>query len=265
MVLSPAEIGQVADALQQAEAGRQAMPGLRSFSFWNDAVGWDDAYAVQDEVRLRRERGGNRVRGYKVAITSVRKMKQLGVDAPLCGYLSSTEGLSDGQSLDAGKLISPRIEPEIAFITKKALQGPSLSVAEVLAATDYVVAAFEIIDSRYEKGKFDPMAAVADNVSTARHVLGTVKRAPRELDLSLIATAVAVNGELVAAGASAAVFGHPAASVAKLAAVLSQRGRDITPGSVILTGGLVDAFSVSAGELVHARFAGLGELAVRFE
>ena len=256
---TPARLAAIADRLEQARARREPVEHLR-----DEGLDWDGAYAVQGLLRERRERQGDRVCGYKVAITSEAKLRAFGLAAPLCGFLCASDAIESG-ALAIDDLIAPRIEPEIAFVMKRALAGPRCSVLDVLAATDFVVGAFEILDSRFVKGAFDPISATADNVSTARHVLGRTIRRAHDLDLSLVGVVVTRDGAFVATGTSAAVFGHPAASVAALVRVLTDQGRRLEAGALVLSGGLVDAFGVVAGERLTARYAGLGEVSVRFD
>ena len=254
-----ARLAAIADRLEQARERREPIENLRG-----EGLGWDDACAVQGLLRERRERRGDPVCGYKVAVTSEAKLEALGLAAPLCGFLCASDAV-EGGALAVDGLIAPRIEPEIAFVMKRALAGPRCSVLDVLAATDFVVGAFEILDSRFVKGPFDPLSATADNVSTARHVLGSTIRRPHDLDLSLVGVVVTRDGEFVATGTSAAVFGHPAASVAALVRVLAGQGRSLEAGALVLSGGLVDAFGVAAGDRLTARYAGLGEVSLRLD
>ena len=146
---SPARLAAIADRLGRARARREPIENLR-----DEGLGWDGAYAVQGLLRERRERNGDHVCGYKVAITSEAKLKAFGLAAPLCGFLCASDAV-ESAALAIDGLIAPRIEPEIAFIMKRALDGPRCSVLDVLAATDFVVGAFEILDSRFVKGAFD--------------------------------------------------------------------------------------------------------------
>jgi 2-oxo-3-hexenedioate decarboxylase len=256
---SQARLATIADCLEQARERRQPIESLRG-----EGLGWDDAYAVQSLLRERRERRGDPVCGYKVALTSRARLKALGLADPLCGFLCASDAI-EGGALAVDGLIAPRVEPEIAFVMKRALAGPRCSVLDVLAATDFVVGAFEILDSRFVKGPFDPLSATADNVSTARHVLGSTIRRPHDVDLSLVGVVVTRHGEFVATGTSAAVFGHAAASVAALVRVLAGQGRALEAGALVLSGGLVDAFDVAAGDRLTARYAGLGEVSLRID
>ncbi|OLT13286.1 hypothetical protein BJF78_22435 [Pseudonocardia sp. CNS-139] len=61
-----------------------------------------------------------------------------------------TSGMADGAALDLDELIHPRVEPEIASVLGEPVEGPGVTVADVLAATRYVCPALDVIDSRYE-------------------------------------------------------------------------------------------------------------------
>src|SRR5207237_10939740 len=116
--------------------------------------------------------------------------------------------------------------------------GPGWDVRAVLAATDFVVPAVEIIDSRYRDFKFDLKSAIADNTSAARFVIGGRMRNAAELDLRTIGVVLEKNGEIVAMAAGAAVLGHPAAAIALLANKLAERNKDIPAGTFVMTGRL---------------------------
>ena len=55
---------------------------------------------------------------------------------------------ADGATVPQGRFIQPRIEAEIAFVMKAPLQGPEVTRDDVLAATDHVAPALEILDTR---------------------------------------------------------------------------------------------------------------------
>jgi 2-oxo-3-hexenedioate decarboxylase len=118
----------------------------------------------------------------------------------------------------------------VAFVTRRPLAGPAVSREEVLAATDFVLPAVEIIDSRFSGFKFDLPSVVADNGSSARFVAGAVPR-PRDLDLPTLGVVMEKNGEIVTLGAAAAVLGHPADAVALLVNILPRWARPCRPAA----------------------------------
>jgi 2-oxo-3-hexenedioate decarboxylase len=161
-------------------------------------------------------------------------------------------------------MIHPKVEPEIAFVTKAALRGPGCHIGAVLAATDFVLPAIEIIDSRYRDFKFDLKSVIADNCSSARFVVGGRIAAVADVDLRTLGVVMEKNGEIVAMGAGAAVLGHPAAAIAMLANSLAERGEEIPAGSLILSGGITEAVSVAPGDNVTLRIQSLGSTSIRF-
>lgn len=225
---------------------------------------WEDAYAIQAEIRRRKVARGARIVGLKAGLTSRAKMKQMGVDTPVFGFLTDGDAVPDGGECRASELIHPRVEPEVAFVLKRALQGPGCHLGSVLAATDFVMPAIEIIDSRYRDFKFDLKSVVADNCSSSRFVLGGRCRKVEDLDLRTLGVVMEKNGQIVALGAAAAVLGHPAAAVAMLANFLGARGEALPEGTLVLSGGITEAIAVEAGDAVSLRVQDLGTVSLRF-
>ncbi|MBE0587757.1 MAG: 2-oxo-3-hexenedioate decarboxylase [Hydrogenophaga sp.] len=225
---------------------------------------WDDAYAIQDEIRRRKVARGARVIGLKAGLTSHAKMKQMGVTTPVFGFMTDDYAVPDGGECKASELIHPKVEPEIAFVTKAELRGPGCHIGAVLAATDFVMPGIEVIDSRYRDFKFDLKSVVADNTSAARFVVGGQSMDVLGVDLRTVGIVLEKNGLSVAFGAGAAVLGHPAAAIAMLANHLAERGESIPAGSLILSGGITEAVAVQAGDNVTLRVQGMGSTSLRF-
>ena len=225
---------------------------------------WEDAYAIQEAIKQRKIARGCRIIGYKAGLTSHAKMQQMGVSNPVFGFLADYFSVPEGSAVQLSELIHPKVEPEIAFVTKTALKGPGCHIGTVLAATDFVMPAIEIIDSRYRDFKFDLKSVIADNCSSSRFVVGGRMRAVADLDLRTIGVVLEKNGEVVALGAGAAVLGHPAAAIAMLANLLGERGEEIPAGSLILSGAITEAVMVKAGDNVSLQMQGMGSVNVRF-
>lgn len=223
-----------------------------------------EAYEVQWAIRRRKEARGTRIIGMKIGLTSHAKMQQMGVDTPVYGFLADVFEVPESGEIDTTKLIHPKVEAEIAFVTKAPLRGPGCHVGAVLAATDFVMPAVEIIDSRYENFRFDLVSVVADNASSSRFVIGCKVADPRDVDLRNVGVVLEKNGKVVEVGAGAAVLGHPATAVAMLANLLGERGEEIPAGSVILSGAITAAVPVEPGDNVTLRAQGLGTLTMRF-
>ncbi|KAI3601852.1 4-oxalocrotonate decarboxylase [Cupriavidus necator H850] len=261
MNLTQDTIARLAEHLENAELQREA---VRKITDEYPDMGWDDAYAIQDAIRARKEARGTRIAGLKMGLTSFAKMRQMGVSDPVYGFLTDYGACMDGAAIDTGTLIHPKVEAEIAFVLKAPLKGPGCHIGDVLAATDFVVPAVEVIDSRYENFRFDLKSVIADNTSSARFVVGGTHRGAEGLDLKNLGVVLEKNGEVVATAAGAAVLGHPANSVAMLANMLGARGRELPAGTFIMTGGVTEAIAVAAGDNITVRYQHLGTVSMRF-
>lgn len=220
----------------------------------------DDAYLVQEELVRQKLEEGKRIVGPKMGITSEAKMKQMNVDDPIYGYVFDNMLVNEGESISIDDYIHPKVEPEIAFILSRDLEGPNVTQLDVLRATEYVLPAIEIIDSRYENFDFTLPDVIADNTSAAGAVFGTQLKRPDNLELDVVGVTVSINGKIQALGAGAAVLEHPANSVARLANMLSKKGEKVKAGQPILTGGITEAVKLSRGDYVSVKYGGLGEV-----
>ncbi|MBV6272747.1 2-oxo-3-hexenedioate decarboxylase [Alcaligenaceae bacterium CGII-47] len=261
MNLDTTTIAQLAEHLEQCELEAR---DTTKITLDHPEMDWDDAYAIQDEISRRKQARGSRIVGLKAGLTSYAKMHQMGISTPVFGFLSDTFAVPDGGQCRWDTLIHPKVEPEIVFVTKAPLRGPGCHIAEVLAATDFVMAGIEVIDSRYRDFKFDLKSVVADNCSSARFVVGGIMRNPGDLDLRTTGIVMEKNGQIVSLGAGAAVLGHPANAVAMLANHLGSRGACIPAGTLILTGGITEAVAVEAGDNITLHIQNLGSTSLSF-
>ena len=165
--LTKAEVVLIAERVADAHTRHQVMP-LLTDEF--PAMTVADAYRVQNELRRCWVASGNRLIGWKIGLTSKAKMLQMKVYEPAIGFLTHDMSRPENSSIETADLIHPRVECEIAFVTNKILYGPACTRDDVLAATDFVLPAVEIIDSRFAAYKFDLPSVIADNSSSARFV-----------------------------------------------------------------------------------------------
>ncbi len=218
------------------------------------------AYVIQDAVVSARRAQGAIVAGAKLGLTSVAKQQQMNVDSPLYGWLTDDMLIDTGAPLVCDRYIQPRCEPEIAFLLGHDLAGPDVSAAHVLAATELVFPAIDVLDSRFSGYKFTLPDVVADNSSCAGYALGGQGISPDGIDLRLVGCAFYKNGQLLATASGAAVLGHPAASVAWLVRELASRGRGLSAGQVVLSGSMTEAVAVAPGDTVTTRIDRLGSV-----
>ncbi|MBI4984084.1 MAG: 2-oxopent-4-enoate hydratase [Rhodocyclales bacterium] len=224
----------------------------------------DDAYRIQQRMVARRLDAGEKVVGKKIGVTSQAVMNMLGVFQPDFGYLLDGMIYNEGQAIERASLIQPKAEGEIAFVLKRELMGPGISNADVLAATDGVMACFEIVDSRIRDWKIKIQDTVADNASCGVFVLGDRLVDPRRVDLDTCGMVLEKNGEIVGTGAGAAALGSPVNAVAWLANTLGRLGIPLKAGEVILSGSLAAMFPVQAGDNLRVTIGGIGGCSVRF-
>ena len=205
---------------------------------------------------------GERLVGAKVGLTSRAKQEAMGVSEPLYGRVTDAMLLEAGAPVPLADMLQPRADPEIAFLLARPLEAPA-TVTSVLAATEAVFAAIDILDSRYEDYRFRLPDVVADNCSSGAFLLGPQARRPDELeDLRLVGCLLRTRGEIVATAAGAAVMGHPAASVAWFANRLAAAGEALPAGSLVFSGGLTAPIPLAVGVSVTAEFDGLGTVEV---
>lgn len=254
------DVASVADELLRCEDERRDRPPFTDD--WPD-LDLETGYAIQDrnlEARLAR---GETLVGVKLGLTSRAKQERMGVHVPLIAWLTDAMVLPAGAPVPQDRLIHPRVEPEIVFVMGRRLEGPGVTAATATAAVESVLGGAEVIDSRFRDFRFTAGDVVADNASSAAYVTGPITRSPAELDLSLEAVLVEVDGEVVDSATGAAVLGHPAEALALAANELARRGRAIEPGWVVLTGGMTDAVPVPTGSSVAMHFTSLGSVHVR--
>lgn len=223
-----------------------------------------DAYNISRhylDLRL----AGNRevVVGKKIGVTSTAVQSMLGVYVPDFGFLTDAMQFSDGD-VPIGHLIQPKAEAEIAFKLKKALRGPGITMGDVLAATDSVMACFEIVDSRIENWKIKIQDTVADNASCGVFVVSNKPVDAAGLDLSACKVKVYKNSEFLSEGEGSAVQGSPLASVAWLANTLGELGAALEAGELVLSGSLVPLEPIVPGDVMSLTIQEIGSLTLNF-
>jgi 2-keto-4-pentenoate hydratase len=248
----------MADTLIAAERTRTPIP---PFTRANPFLTAEAAYKAQQLFVEHRLQDGEELVGVKLGLTSRVKREALGIHEPVHGRLTSGMVRAAGEPVALQELIRPRAEPEIAFVMGRQLMGP-VTAAQVIAATEAIVAAVEIMDSRYRE-RFRLPDSIADNAGAARIVLGSCPRRPAELeDVALIGCVFRSRGQVVGTAAGGAVMGDPAAAVAWLVNDLASRGEHLAAGSIVLSGGLTASVPLVGGDNLTAEFDGLGSVEV---
>lgn len=253
---------QLADRLYQAEKDRQ---GTHPLTETKPDLTIDEAYKIQWINVDRKLATGRKVTGKKIGLTSVAMQQLLGVDEPDYGHLLDDMVVENGQEIPFERVMQPRVEGEIAFILKKDLHGPRVTTTDVLQATEYIVPALEIVDSRVADWKIKLPDTIADNASAGLYILGGTPLRVDQVDLEKVGMVLYKNGQVINTGVGAAALGNPAYCVAWLANQMYHFGVHLKAGEVILSGALSAAVDARPGDHFTARFAHLGQVSVRFQ
>jgi 2-keto-4-pentenoate hydratase len=260
------------DRLSTARATRRPCPPVRDLLPSGDL---DAAYAVQSVWVADQVAAGARVVGRKIGLTNPAVQAQLGVGQPDFGVLLDTMACAAQAPVERARTLQPKIEAEIAFVLAEDLDGAMIGPAEVAAATAYVVAALEIVDSRIADWDIDIVDTIADNASSGLFVLGDRRQELGHLDLADCAMTMRRGGKgrgegregggaVVSTGTGAACLGHPLAAVAWLAAAVRDRGNPLRAGEVVLSGALGPMVGVGPGDVFLADISGLGQVSATF-
>jgi len=265
--MTPLDIQQAAETLWQAEQTGVQCPLL---SATYPGMTMDHAYAVQAALIERRQQAGHRVIGWKIGLTSKAMQSALNIDTPDSGMLMDDMAFADGATVPAGRFIQPRIEAEIAFVMKAPLTGGSITRDDVIAATDHVAPAIEILDTRVLRA--DPATGkarvivdtISDNAANAGIVLGPQRHAVTDHDLRWVGAIVSRNGEVEETGLGAGVLNDPVQGVVWLARRMEQYGARIEAGQVILSGSFIPPVECPPGAQIEADFGAFGAVGIRF-
>jgi 2-keto-4-pentenoate hydratase len=223
----------------------------------------DDGYRLQLAQIGQRLAGGEHIVGYKVALSSKPMQAFFGVNEPCAGVLTSNGLITTGQ-VSVGNWVQANVEPEIAFLLGKPLEGPHVTVLDVMTATEGVMAALEIGHLRTGVEKRSMATFVGLNTLNAGVVLGDRVVEPRGLDLRLEGMYLEIDGEPAGSGCGVEALGDPRAVVAWIANLFARFERRLEAGTFIITGSLVQGPLMKPGKAVRARYTNLGEVGVRF-
>ncbi|MFI6820072.1 2-keto-4-pentenoate hydratase [Micromonospora sp. NPDC050187] len=224
----------------------------------------DSAYAVQQAQVAGWLAAGRRRIGAKIGLTSPAVQQAFGVYQPDFGVLFADMAVPDGDEIDIDRLLQPRVEAEVAFVLGAGLPYEQVTVADVIRATDHLLPAIEVVDSRIAGWDISIVDTVADNASSGLFVLGNQPRRLSDVDLRLAGMVLEHAGEPVSVGAGAACLGSPVHAVAWLAQTLVAAGSPLAEGDVVLSGALGPMVPVTPGGAYEARISGLGSVRACF-
>lgn len=222
-----------------------------------------DAYNIQIMNIDNKLDEGKKIVGKKIGLTSLAMQNLLGVNEPDYGHLLDSMEIKNN-TIRRSSMLQPRVEGEIAFVLNQDISGPNATVEDVLEATEYVLAAIEVVDSRIKNWDLKITDTVADNASSGMFVTNKIKVNPKSIDLKEVTMTLYKNGEKINSGFGKDVLGDPAYCVAWLANKLFEYDIILKKGEVILSGALSAMVAAESGDEFEVKFSDLGNVGVKF-
>jgi len=222
------------------------------------------AYAVQRATLDVWVKAGRKPAGHKIGLTSKAVQDQLGVREPDYGTLLGDMILESGAQIAPQAVLQPRIEPEVAFMLKADIEGSKVTADDVIAATDYVMAAVEVCGSRIRGWDIRFEDTIADNASSGLVVVGTKRHKPVHAQLAEVAVRVRKDDTVCAEGKGAACLGNPANAVAWLAITLTGHGRRLQAGDLVMSGAMAKMVPADPGSDFSVDFGTFGTVTLGF-
>lgn len=268
-------VQQLAAELQRSQ---QTRTQVEHFSKRHPGMTIEDGYRIGRAWVDLEKAAGKKVIGHKIGLTSRAMQISSQIDEPDYGTLLDdmlyVAQAGEVLEIPVKNFIAPRVEVELAFVLKAPLAGPNVTVEDVLAATEYITPAIEIIDARIEQ--FDRHTkmmrkvfdTISDNAANAGIVIGAgdpaFKADPRSTNRPWCGAILRLNGAVEETGLAAGVQGDPAIGIAWLANKLAPWGETLQAGEIVLAGSFTRPVAAKAGDLFEADYGPLGCLRFQF-
>lgn len=260
-MLTDEQVRQAAENLWQAEL-TSAWAEPLSILFPEADVA--DAYRVGLAVRDIKLANGRIVKGHKIGLTSKAMRDLTGATEPDYGFIFDNWFTLEGSVVQRSAMNRPLVEVELAFVMGQELKGPSINAADVIRATDFILPALEIVDSRYKgRGNNLLVDSISDAATCGFVVLGGNPVKLTDVDIRRLSASLSINGQVQESGTASAVMGNPINAVVWLANKLHEFGVSMQPGDVILSGSFVKAIPFGAGDTIVAQYDQLGEITLQ--
>ena len=258
MAMTDEERRQAAKDLVEAETTRNWMEPI---TLTYEGADVTDAYAIGGYVTELKVASGRVVKGHKVGLTSKAMRSTTGATEPDYGTIFDNWFLDEGSQVSMSTMNRPLVEIELVFVLGSDLGGPSVNAVDVIRATDFILPAVEVVDSRFSKrGKPGVIDSIADAASCGFIMVGGNPTKLTDLDVRQVGGALYKNGEIEESGTASAVMGNPINSVAWLARKLDEFGVHMEAGHTVLSGSFIRAHPMEVGDSFVADFGPLGQI-----
>lgn len=224
----------------------------------------DDAYRLQFALMRRLTAKGEKLIGYKAAYTSKAMQQERGMPGPIIGSLLQSGLFPESAPIRANPKVKTMVEPEIAVLLGRDLAGPGISPHQALHAVEGVFPAMEIAGQHVDAPKRSMEMGIAIHKTSGGIVVGGPMSSPRGMDLRLEGMVISINGEVKGSATGVEVLGNPLDLVAIIANTIGRYGETLKAGMVLMTGSIVSALPVKAGDEVSIAFTRLGRVRARF-
>ncbi|MEA2442716.1 MAG: hypothetical protein QOJ12_8 [Thermoleophilales bacterium] len=227
---------------------------------------WDDrrvAEGMTAQLQWREERlaAGERPVGWKVAFSAPAAMANLGIEAPLIGFLTDRALVRSGAEFSLDGWVKPALEPEIAIHMADDLRAGA-DREEAAAAIGGLGAAIELAD--LDSAPEDVRHVVATNIFQRGVILGPVDESRRGGDATGIVARVYDHDATVAEEHDpCSVVGDLVDVTRHVADLLGAFGSELSAGDVIISGSVVPLLWVEPGQHIRLDLEPLGRLDVR--
>jgi 2-keto-4-pentenoate hydratase len=259
--LSDADVATAAQALFQAEIDNVPITPI---SETYPSADVDDAYRISQAVTTLKVAAGRVIKGHKIGLTSKAMRVLTNATEPDYGTMFDNWFVMEGSVISRSTMNRPLVEVELAFVLKEPLQGPAITVADVIRATDFVLPSIEIVDTRQAgRGPNTLIDSISDAAACGLVILGANPTKLKDIDVRNVGATLSINGDIEESGMARAVMGNPINAVAWLANKLHEYGVTPQAGHVILSGSFIKAIPFQVGDNVEALFNGLGEVSFR--
>jgi 2-oxo-3-hexenedioate decarboxylase len=226
--------------------------------------GLEDAYGVVEEIRRRREAGGDRVVGRKIGFTNAAAWAGYGIAGPIWSYLYDATTLAlppRGSAFRVGAWPNIRMETEVAFGLCEAPEA-GMGDDDLLRCVDWAALDFEICTSIFPDWRFTVADAAATGVHVAlllgeRHLIGGNKGSRWASQLASFSATLSEATGASATGGGAGVLGSPIKAMGYLVRELARYGAEpLRAGDIVTTGTLTQALPAAPGDLWRAEVRG---------